>query len=154
MSQGGNRISSSQAYERVTGNLNEAGAPGVDNFYGIGTVDFGRVLQFGQTGITDAAIASNHVITGNGGQPQLQVTVQNRGTTTLINTPVEVTTPAGTTSLNITTLQAGDIATFNLPLSLSGGSAVIQSRVQVNGVSDLKPSNNRRTDVYTPPATN
>ncbi len=153
-SQGGNRISTRQAYDLVTGNLNEAGAPGLDNYYGIGMVDLGRVLQSGQPGITDAAIASNFVRTGNGGNPQLQVTVQNRGTTTLVNTPVEVITPAGTTSLNITTLQAGDIATFNLPLSSTGGSAVIQSRVQVSGgVNDLKPSNNRRTDVYTPPAT-
>ena len=153
-SQGGNRISTRQAYDLVTGNLNEAGAPGLDSYYGIGMVDLGRVLQSGQSGITDAAIASNFVSTGNGGNPQLQVTVQNRGTTTLVNTPVEVTTPAGTTSLNITTLQAGDIATFNLPLSYTGGSAVIQSKVQVSGgINDLKPSNNRRTDVYTPPAT-
>ncbi len=153
-SQGGNRISTRQAYDLVTGNLNEAGAPGLDNYYGIGMVDLGRVLQSGQSGITDAAIASNFVSTGNGGNLQLQVTVQNRGTTTLVNTPVEVTTPAGTTTLNITTLQAGDIATFNLPLSSTGGSAVIQSKVQVSGgVNDLKPSNNRRTDVYTPPAT-
>ena len=154
MSQGSNRISSSQAYDLVTGNLNEAGAPGLDNYYGIGMVDLGRVLQSGQTGITDAAIASNFVSTGNGGQAQLQVTVQNRGTTTLVNAPVEVTTPAGTTTLNITTLQAGDIATFNLPLSFTGESAIIQSRVQVSGgINDLKPSNTRRTDVYTPPAT-
>jgi hypothetical protein len=153
MSQGDTRISSSQAFDRVTDNLNEAGAPGLDNFYGIGTVDLGRVLQSGQAGITDAAIASNHVSIGNGGQPQLQVTVQNRGTSTLVNTPVEVTTPGGTTTLNITTLQAGDFTTFTLPLSFTGDSAVIQSRVQVTGVNDLKPSNNRRTDVYTPPAT-
>ena len=154
MSQGSHRISSRQAYDLVTGNLNEAGAPGLDNYYGIGMVDLGRVLQSGQSGITDAAIASNFVSTGNGGNPQLQVTVQNRGTATLVNTPVEVTTPAGTTTLNITTLQAGDIATFNLPLSFTGGSAVIQSKVQVSGgINDLKPSNNRRTDVYTPPAT-
>jgi hypothetical protein len=154
MSQGGTRISTSQAYDRVTGNLNEGGAPGTDPFYGIGMVDFGRVLQSGQSGITDAAIASNYVTTANGGQTQLQVVVQNRGTTTLINAPVEVTTPAGTVTLNITTLQAGDIATFNLPLPVTGESAVIQSRVQVSGgISDLKPSNNRRTDVYTPPPT-
>lgn len=154
MSQGTNRISSSQAYDLVTSNLNEAGSPGLDNYYGIGMVDLGRVLQSGQTGITDAAIASNFVSTGNGGQTQLQVTVQNRGTTTLVNAPVVVTTPSGTTTLNITTLQAGHITTFNLPLSLTDGSAVIQSRVEVSGgINDLKPSNNRRTDVYTPPAT-
>lgn len=154
MSQGTNRISTSQAYDLVTSNLNEAGAPGLDNYYGIGMVDLGRVLQAGQTGITDAAIASNFVTTGNGGQPQLQVTVQNRGTTTLVNAPVVVTTPSGTTTLNITTLQAGHITTFNLPLSLTDGNAVLQSRVEVSGgIFDLKPSNNRRTDVYTPPAT-
>jgi len=153
-SHNGNHISMRQAYERVISNLNDAGAPGLDNYYGIGMVDLGRALQAGQTGITDAAIASNFVSTGNGGQPQLQVTVQNRGTTTLVNTPVEVTTPAGTTKLNITTLQAGHITTFNLPLSLKDGSAVVQSRVEVSGGNpDLKPSNNRRTDVYTPPAT-
>jgi hypothetical protein len=155
MSQGGTRISSSQAYRLVTDNLNEAGAPGTDSFYGIGMVDLGRVLQSGQPGITDAAIAANHVTYGNGGQPQLQVVIQNRGTNTLVNTPVEVTTPSGTVALNITTLQAGDIATFDLPLSFTGDSAIIQSRVQVSGGgSDLKPSNNRRTDVYTVPAAN
>ena len=150
MSQGGTRISSAQAYEKVTDNLNEAGAPGLDNFYGIGTVDLGRVLQSGQAGITDAAVAANHVITGNGGQYQVQVTVQNRGTTTLVNTPLEVTTPSGTSTLNITTLQPGDFTTFTLPLAVTGDGAVIQSRVAVSGANDLKPSNNRRTDVFTP----
>jgi hypothetical protein len=154
MSQGGTRLSSSQAYDLVTANLNEAGAPGTDSFYGVGVVDLGRVLRSGQAGITDAAIASNYVSGGTNGQTQLQVTVQNRGTTTLVNTPVEVTTPSGTVTLNITTLQAGDIATFNLPLSFTGDSAIIQSRVQLSGgITDLTPSNNRRTDVYTPPAT-
>ena len=153
MSQGGPRISPSQAYDRVMANLNEAGAPGTDAFYGNGFVDLGRILHAGQAGITDAAIASNHVVTDPNGRRQVQVTVQNRGTTLLVNTPVEVTTPSGTTTMNITTLQPGDIATFSLPLSFAGPSATIQSRVQITGSgSDSKPSNNRRTDVFTPPA--
>jgi uncharacterized membrane protein len=153
MSQGGTRLSANQAYDRVAENLNEAGAPGTDSYYGNGFVDLGRILRAGQAGITDAAIASNHVTTDVNGRSQVQVTVQNRGTTLLVNTPVEVTTPSGTTTMNITTLQPGDINTFTLPLSFSGESATIQSRVQVTGGgADFKPSNNRRTDVFIPAA--
>lgn len=149
MSQGGTRLSANQAYDRVASHLNEAGAPGADPYYGSGFVDLGRILNAGQAGLTDAAIASNHVTTDANGRTRLQVTVQNRGTTLLVNTPLEVTTPAGTVTMNITTLQPGDISTFTLPLTLSGGSATIQSRVQTDG-RDSKPSNNRRTDVHTP----
>jgi hypothetical protein len=153
MSQGGTRISASQAYDRVAENLNEAGAPGTDDFYGSGFVDLGRILRAGQADITDAAIASNHVTTDANGRSTIQITVQNRGTTLLVNTPVEVTTPSGTSTMNITTLQPGDITTFTLPLSFTGDSATIQSRVQVTGSgADFKPSNNRRTDVFLPAA--
>lgn len=152
MSQGGTRLSASKAYDQVTAHLNEAGAPGTDPYYGGGFVDLGRILRAGQADITDAAIASNHVITDPNGRHQVQVTVQNRGTTLLVNTPVEVTTPSGTTTMNITTLQPGDIATFTLPLSFASTSATIQSRVQTNsGNKDFNPFNNRRSDTFTPP---
>jgi hypothetical protein len=66
-----------------------------------------------------------------------------------------VTTSAGTSNFNITTLQAGDIATFNVPFNVSPEGSTIQSTIQLSGgVSDLKPSNNRRSDVYVPPAKN
>jgi hypothetical protein len=151
MSQGGTRISANQAYDRVASHLNEAGAPGTDPYYGSGFVDLGRVLNAGRPDLTDAAVASHHVSTDASGRTRLQITVQNRGTTLLVNTPLEVTTPAGTVTMNITSLQPGDISTFTLPLSFTGDSATILSRVQPGG-RDFKPSNNRRTDVYTPAA--
>ena len=155
MSSGGTRISASKAYEKVVENLNESGAPGTDEYYGNGTVDFGRIFRSGQGGITDAAIASNYISTGTNGQPVLQVVVQNRGTATMVNTPVEVTINGSSTSYYITTLPAGDIKTFTMPLPLTNGGATVVSGVGLaNSTSDLKPSNNKRSDVYVPPTTN
>ncbi|WP_367872945.1 S8 family serine peptidase [Luteolibacter sp. Populi] len=151
MSQGGSRISSGKAYDMVVFNLDEAGAPGSDSYYGGGNVDLGRIFRSGTPGIADAAIASNYVTTTANGQMQLQVTVQNRGTTTLVNAPVTVTTPDGTSNMNITTLRPGDITTFTLPLNLTAAGARVQSQVSIGG-SDIRPFNNRRTDVYTAPA--
>jgi hypothetical protein len=153
MSNGSTRITAAKAYDMVVDNLNESGAPGDDEYYGAGTVDVGRIFRSGQGGITDAAIASNYVTIGANGQPVLQVVVQNRGTATLINAPVQVTINGATTSYNITTLQAGDITSFTLPLTVANGGATIVSGVS-GSTSDLKPSNNKRSDVYVPPTTN
>jgi hypothetical protein len=153
MSQGGPKLTSSTAYGKVTDYLNDAGAPGEDPYYGGGTVDLGRVFQAGVAGIPDAAIAANYVFTNSNGQTQLQVVVQNRGTTTLINAPVQVTTPAGTSTMNVSTLQPGDITTFTLPLTITDAGARVQSQVS-SGTGDIKPSNNRRTDVYAAPSSN
>ncbi|MCW1923212.1 S8 family serine peptidase [Luteolibacter arcticus] len=153
MSSGGTRITASKAYSMVTDNLNESGAPGDDDYYGAGTVDLGRVFRSGEGGITDAAIASNYISIGANGQPVLQVVVENRGTATLINAPVQVTVNGSTTTYNITTLPAGKIASFTLPLSIANGGATIVSGVS-SSTSDLKPSNNKRSDVYVPPTTN
>ncbi len=155
MSSGSTRLTAAKAFTMVVDNLNESGAPGEDDYYGNGTVDVGRIFRSGQGGITDAAIASNHVTTGANGQPVLQVTVENRGTATMVNAPVQVTVNGATTEYIITTLQAGDIKTFTLPLTVANGGATIVSGVGLSsGTSDLKPSNNRRSDVYVPPTTN
>lgn len=155
MSSGSNRLTANKAYEMVVDNLNESGAPGDDDYYGGGTVDLGRIFRSGQGGITDAAIAANWVTTGANGQPVLQVTVENRGTATLVNAPVQVTINGATTNYVITTLPAGKISTYTLPLSVANGGATIVSGVGLSsGGNDLKPSNNRRSDVYVPPATN
>ncbi|MCW1883206.1 S8 family serine peptidase [Luteolibacter flavescens] len=155
MSSGGTKITSASAYQKVVDNLNESGAPGTDEYYGDGTVDFGRILNSSQSGITDAAIASNYITTGANGQPVLQVTVENRGTATLINAPVQVTINGSTTTYYVTTLQAGDIKTFTVPVSTQNGQATIVSGVSVSGgTTDSKPANNKRSDVYVSPPTN
>ena len=73
----------------------------------------------------------------------------------MVNAPVQVTVNGVTTTYNITTLPAGKITSFTLPVSVANGGATIVSSVGLSsGSSDLKPSNNRRSDVYVPPTTN
>ena len=149
MSQGSPTISANQAYQKVAAHLNEAGAPGPDPYYGSGFVDLGRILRSNQPNFTDAAIASHHFTTAPSGRTQVEVVVQNRGNTLLVNTPVQVTTPSGTVTMNLTSLQPGQIGTFTLPIQLHKGSTTVHSQVQTQ-TRDFSPSNNRRTDVYKP----
>lgn len=150
----GKHLSTSQAYEKLVDNLNEAGAPGTDEQYGEGMVDFGRIFRSGTGGISDAAITSNYVSSTNGGQTQLQVTVENRGTAVIYNAPLQVTTPSGTSTMTITSLKPGDITTYTLPFNIPANGAAVQSQITLNGASDLKPSNNRRSDTYAAPSSN
>jgi hypothetical protein len=155
MSNGGQKITSDKAYDNLTGNLNEAGAPGIDSFYGGGSVDFGRILRSGTPGIGDVAVASNFVSANGSGQNQLQVTVQNRGTDVIYNAPLQVTTSSGGSyTMTITSLKPGDIATYTLPFNIPSNGATVQSQITLSGGSDIKPSNNRRSDAYAAPASN
>lgn len=148
-------ISATQAYRGLQASFNEAGAPGSDTLYGEGIIDLGRYMQSGTPGIVDAAIASNYISQLSNGSYQAEVIVENRGTTTLINAPVEITTSSGTTTVYVSTLQPGQTTSFKVPLNTTTGSATINSSVQVtNGAADSKSSNNVRSNVFTPSSTN
>ena len=153
----GTQYTAAQAWSILQANLDDAGAPGTDPVYGAGLVDLGRALRSNTPGIVDAAVASHYIVpaTTPSDSPTLEITVQNRGTAPLVNATVETTTPSGTTPFNISTLPVGQIATFEIPLySTAGGSSVtISSVVKVSGgQTDAFPANNRRADIYTPPA--
>jgi len=160
MSSGGpTLLSAGEAVSRVLTHLDDVGAPGADAATGGGMVDVGRVMQANTPGIYDAAVASNFVIPPTAEQPypQLQVVIQNRGTEMLVNAAVQVTTPAGTVPLNITTLMPNAIQTFTLPMPISSWNAAsplqFNSSVRLSGgQTDSNPSNNRRADTYVPPA--
>ena len=138
------------AWQEVLTYSNDAGAPGVDPAYGSGILDVGRVLNSGVAGITDMAVASNHITTNANGSTVLQVTVQNRGTVPVINAPVTVNTPLGTNHLNVTTLAPGAIQTFELAIGRVDDSTRIESTVgQGTGGKDQNPANNTRVDVLT-----
>ena len=149
MTESGGTLTANQAWQVVLNNLNEAGAPGVDESVGGGLPDMSRVLAARTKGIFDAAVASQWV-SSDKGNTQLQVTVQNRGTETLVNTGLQVTSPAGTSYFNSTTLNPGAIQTFTVPLSNTGESMRFESTVSIsNGQTDTKPANNRRVETYT-----
>ena len=148
----GTPMTAAQAWSVLQTNLDDAGAPGPDPVYGGGLIDLGRALRSGIPGIVDAAIASNYVAPSASSpeNPVLEVTVQNRGTTPLVNATVETTIPAGTTTFNIPTLPVGQIATFDVPLYTTPGTPVpISSEVRLSGgQTDAFPANNRRADLH------
>ncbi len=156
MSQPGNaKLTPSQASDLLFSYLNDTGAAGTDTAVGAGTPDLGRAIAGKTAGIYDAAVASQRVIPADKGNPngQLEILVQNRGTETLINTKVQINTPSGTVNSNITTLPANGVQTIRIPLTSVVDGKNYDSTVSLSGGRrDVKPSNDRRSDTYVPPA--
>ncbi len=151
----GNYRSPFDAYSGMLPYLNDSGAPGFDSHSGAGIPNIGRILRGGIPGYVDGAITANYVTWDSKGNATLQVTVQNQGTEPLVNTFLQVNTPAGLMQSNITTLRPGQISTFTTPLPAGTGNSTIQSSIQLSGgAADMNPANNQRTDAYTPPAAN
>ena len=132
-----------------------AGLAGKDSQLGGGMPDLGRVFNAGTRGIYDAAVASHRIIAPDAGNPygQVEILVQNRGTETLINTAVEVSTGGGVVSTNLTSLAPNAVRTVRVPISRpparGNASFRVDSKVRLSGgVKDAKPSNDRRVETY------
>ena len=148
-------LSARQAYELLSANLNDGGAPGNDQQLGGGMPDLGRALQSGQPGIHDAAIASQRVLAADASNPngQVEVVVQNRGTEMLINTAVKVSVGGMISTSNLSTLAPNAVATVRVPVhqdwnSSNGGLRIESSAKLAQGVVDIKPSNDRRIEIH------
>ncbi len=144
-------MSASQAAEIVMKESNEAGLPGPDSEYGVGILNMHRVMNRKVTGIVDAAITNQRIVKSVGSSDEIQVTIQNRGTTILINTLVEMTTPFGDRKFNASMIAPGAIQTFSMPVRFSGlakNEAILVSSSLTLGTlgADITPQNNRRSD--------
>lgn len=153
---GTKRLSAQQAWNLVTAHLNDAGAPGSDPLLGAGMPDLGRVLQSGEPGIHDAALASQRILPATPSTPygEVEVLVQNRGTETLVNTGVSITLGGGSTRANLTTLAPNAVATVRVPVPQAPSTDSplrVDSQVSLSGgVSDAKPANDRRIESFAP----
>jgi hypothetical protein len=152
---GKQKLSATQAWQLLSSSLNDGAAAGADPQLGAGMPDIGRVLNANTRGIYDAALASNRILPPSAGNPygQVEILVQNRGTETLINTAVEVSTGGGVISTNLTTLAPGAVQTVRIPISqpaVAGSTTLnVDSRVVLSGgARDSKPSNDRRVERY------
>ncbi|GAA5484672.1 S8 family peptidase [Haloferula sargassicola] len=142
-------VNAAEAWQLISANANETGAPGYDADNGEGILNVGRTLDSKTSGITDLAVASNYVTTDSQGNPVVQVTVENRGTTPVTNAPVSVTTPAGTSQASASYLGPGDIKTFTFPVGANDGNYAIQSSIAVSvGIVDSNPQDNQRVDSF------
>lgn len=147
-------MSAIQAAEIVMNFSNEAGIPGPDSEFGFGILNLARVMNRDIPGIVDAAITGQRISRSNrpGMNDEIQVTVQNRGTTPLVNTYVELSTPFGTRQFNVTTMMPNTIQTFSIPVRL--GDLRPNHPIEVDSAlslgtpgQDISPQNNRRHDV-------
>lgn len=154
---GAGKLTASQAYQLLASYLNDGGAAGKDFALGGGMPDIGRVLNAGNRGIYDAAVASHRILPADSGHPygQVEILVQNRGTETLINTAVQVSTGGGVTSTNLTSIAPNGVRTVRVPISRppppSGANSkfVVDSKVVLSGgLKDAKPANDRRSETY------
>ncbi len=151
---GNENLTYRQAANLVFAYLNDAGAEGTDSLYGGGTPDLGRVLNAKTRGIYDAALASQRILPADARNPygQVEIMVQNRGTETLINTGVRISTPTGEVVSNITSLGVNAVKTIRVPIPQAKASSMrYDSRVILSqDRQDAKPSNDRRAETYVP----
>lgn len=154
----GVRMTASQAADIVMRESDEAGLPGPDSEYGVGILNMARVLNRNTPGIIDAAITDQRLVQSGqtGRSDALEVTLQNRGTTVLVNTLLEISTPVGTGRFNATTLAPGAIQTFSLPIRLSdlprNGTLQVSSHITLGSAgNDITPQNNQRVDSLSVP---
>jgi Subtilase family len=151
---GTHTLTASQAWERIRSVLNDGGAPGTDNAIGAGMPDIGRVLQSGTPGIYDAAVTNQRILTPSATSPygELETTLQNRGTETLINTSVTVSLDNRESKINLTTLAPNEVRVVRVPLTraLSGesGGITATSTTSLSASKDAKPSNDRRQTTF------
>ena len=148
-------LTAQQALAAIYQMTNETGAAGPDPFTGAGAVNLGRILRSDTSQIADAAAASNVITPPQAGSiAQVQVNIQNQGTTTLSNVPVTVTSPSGVTNLTVPSLAPGAVKSYQIGLSNSlfanGQSVKVTTQI---GSSDAVLYNNLRTTTYSPPPT-
>ena len=135
-----------QALTILENNMNAAGAPGDDPFYGGGNLDVDRMVNTQTTGRFDLAVASNwyEPPTGEEVVGTLQVTVQNQGTEAMAGTTMDVIIHDDIFTTTLPRLQGGASHVVSLPINepAEGEQIAIRSTINLNGNEDRDPSNN------------
>lgn len=145
----GRRLGAREAAQLVMSLADDEGPPGFDPEYGSGVLNLGRVMNRQVPGIHDAVVTWQAREESGDGRDRVRVTIQNRGTSTLINTRIETTTPSGSNSTIATTIAPGASESFSLPVILNqhGPTPVTSTATLGNSAIDTTPANNHRTDV-------
>jgi hypothetical protein len=121
---------------------NDTGAPGPDPLSGAGIPSVQRVLQRSTPGIVDGAVAGQFLDGST-----IVITVQNRGTETLVGTTLAVSAGGAAESFRVDPLAPNTIRSYSVtvdPAALSSGAGVVvQSQLQSPAGSDRSPVNNQ-----------
>lgn len=141
------RLSPLQAAQLLKFYADDLGAPGQDLLNGFGMANVGRVLERNTRGIVDGAVNNPWVsrTSVQGGPVTLAVSVQNRGTTKLWNTQLQITTGGLQQTFAAPSLEPGQSWAQEItiyPSQLNNGEAIIQSNWQIPFASDRNLYNN------------
>ncbi|RYD17131.1 MAG: hypothetical protein EOP88_28195, partial [Verrucomicrobiaceae bacterium] len=155
---GSSKLTARQATDLLFEYLNDGGESGTDAAFGAGMPDIGRVMNRNTRGIYDAAVASQRIVPASSTNPygQVEILIQNRGTETLINTAVNISSPSGNFTSNITSLLPNRVTTLRVPIPVETATSLrYESRVALSGgLNDAKSSNDRRVETYAPASGN
>lgn len=155
---GSGQLSAREAADLLFEYLNDGGESGTDTAFGAGMPDIGRVLNRNTRGIYDAAVASQRIVPPSNTNPygQVEILIQNRGTETLINTAVSISSPSGNFTSNITSLKPNSVSTVRVSIPVETATSLrYESRVSLSGgINDAKSSNDRRVETYAPASGN
>lgn len=130
-----------EAVDLLLAHANEAGLPGRDTAFGHGVISLRRVLQAGQRGVRDLAVAGLAVRTNPGGVI-LEVMVQNRGNEPLTQSQVRVQVNQARHQWSVAHLSPGQVKVLEYPVSLAKGQELqIEAAAEVMSGSDAFPHN-------------
>lgn len=136
-----------QATDILLNNLNDAGAPGHDPFYGTGHLDIGRALRSSTPNITDAAVTAHHLVANE--EPnvsdQVVITVQNQGTKDLGATKIDIQVNQSPYGFTSQFLPEG--ATQSFPIDIDLNSITSSNPLEIHtvissGQEDIDHTNN------------
>jgi hypothetical protein len=144
-----------QAAQLLLRTASDGGAPGADPAFGQGILNLAWAMHANSTGYIDTAISSHHY---NEAAQQLEVVVQNRSVQPI--TGLQFSAEVNGTSVTqrtVPTLLAGQAFTINVPansatLKTAGQLTYTTQLTNPSGVTDARPSNNKRSSVLLPPA--
>lgn len=125
---------------------NDAGAPGVDDAYGAGVLDVGRLTERNTVGVYDMAVMIPHVRDDtNAARLVVDVAAQNRGTEPLARVRLEVVRGDRRQTFRFAEVEVGDTIAhaFTFPVESPGAVRFgLQVAVVPVGVTDVTPDNN------------
>ena len=145
----GGSLSPTEAANLVVNHTIDNGAPGKDNIYGTGVLDYIRAENADKPGIIDAAFAGyfldNDNATKNKSVP-LVVSAQNTGTEQLATMTLTVVVDDTEQSFTFVNVKPGETVSSILPISISQLEANGSVRVSsiVSTPDDIRPDNDKK----------
>jgi len=127
-------------------------ATGSNQFYGVGIADVGRILDRGNTSLSDVAVADMYLnVTTMPTTPTapMQVSIQNRGNTVLNSVQVGVNVNGVQTTETLSSMAPNEVRAIvvNLPVDqlLSPNGVQISAQADTGQQNDANPANNAKS---------